>query len=158
MIQKYEGFLSNLFKSKDKKVKSDFRYWKDDKSPEKLRNYYVKVRELSNDCFIELEDRGYTIETKFDLNGTLYTQITKLKIEMGRFNKEMSYNFIDIKDDILSFHDRLEDDKDGIGDIEYSFVYNNDKGGFSCDYPKYEDFEKGDYDNREVTILTISFK
>jgi hypothetical protein len=138
MIQKYEGFLSNLFKKKPVvKINHD------------------SIIELSNDCFLELEDRGYKVKTKYDLNNELYTQITKDVTLRGR-GSEVPYNFIDIKDDVLSFYDRLKDYGDV--NINFAFVCNNDKGGFSCDYPKYEDFEKGDYDNREVTILTISFK
>lgn len=132
MIQKYEGFLSNLFKKK----------------PEPVKINHDMIIELSNDCFLELEDRGYKVKTKYDLNNELYTQITKDVIVRGR-----GYNFIDIKDDVLSFYDRLKD----YGDVNiiFAFVYDNDKGGLSCDQPKYEDFEKGDYDNREVIILTI---
>jgi hypothetical protein len=142
MIQKYEGFLSNLFKKK---------------SVEKVRKNYKDIVELSNDCFIELQDIGYTVETKYDLNEDIYVQITKHAFyKSGRVRPEdIPYRFIDVKDDVLSFHDRLKEQNIDIG---YSFVYENDKGGLSRDNPKYEDFEKGDYDNREVSILTIYIK
>jgi len=132
-----EGFLSNLFKKKPVvKINHD------------------SIIELSNDCFLEVKDRGYKVKTKYDLNNELYTQITKDVTLRGRVS-EVPYNFIDIKDDVLSFYDRLKDY--GVN-INFAFVYENDKGGLSCDNPKYEDFEKGDYDNREVSILTISIK
>jgi hypothetical protein len=140
MIQKYEGFLSNLFKKK----------------PEPVKINHDDIIELSNDCFIELKDRGYQVRTKYDLNNELYTQITKDVTLRGR-GSEVPYNFIDIKDDVLSFYDRLKDY--GVVNINFAFVYENDKDfGLSCDHPQYEEFEKGDYDNREVSILTITFK
>ena len=148
MIQKYEGFLSSLFKKKDEPVKTTVR------TP---LISYDGITELSNDSFIDLTDRGYTIKTKYDLNDELYVQITKHAFyKSGRVRPEdISYKFIDVKDDVLSFHDRLKEQNIDIG---YSFVYENDKGGLSCDNPTYDDFEKGDYDNREVSILTISIK
>jgi hypothetical protein len=142
MIQKYEGFLSNLFKKK---------------SVEQVRKNhdYKYIVELSNDSFIDLTDRGYTIKTKYDLNDELYVQITKHSFyRSGHIRPEdIPYKFIDVKDDVLSFHERLKEQNI---DIVYSFVYENDKGGLSCDNPTYDDFEKGYYDNREVSILTIS--
>jgi hypothetical protein len=144
MIQKYEGFLSNLFKKK---------------SVEQVRKNhdYKYIVELSNDSFIDLTDRGYTIKTKYDLNDDLYVQITKHAFyKSGRVRPEdIPYKFIDVKDDVLSFYDRLKEYDLNIK-FSVSFVYENDKGGLSCDYPTYDDFEKGYYDNREVSILTIS--
>ena len=141
MIQKYEGFLSNLFKKKVEPNKTPLIS-------------YESIVELSNDSFIDLTDRGYTIKTKYNLNEEIYTQITKHTFyRSGRIQqKDIPYKFIDFKDDVLSFSDRLKDY--GV-DVEYSFVYEDDKGGLSLDSPKYEDFDKGDYDNREVSILTI---
>ena len=141
MIQKYEGFLSNLFKKKVEPNKTPLIS-------------YESIVELSNDSFIDLTDRGYTIKTKYNLNEEIYTQITKHTFyRSGRIQqKDIPYKFIDVKDDLLSFSDRLKDY--GV-DVEYSFVYEDDKGGLSLDSPKYEDFDKGDYDNREVSILTI---
>ena len=141
MIQKYEGFLSNLF---NKKVEPN-------KTP---LISYESIVELSNDSFIDLTDRGYTIKTKYNLNEEIYTQITKHTFyRSGRIQqRDIPYKFIDVKDDLLSFSDRLKDY--GV-DVEYSFVYEDDKGGLSLDSPKYEDFDKGDYDKREVSILTI---
>jgi hypothetical protein len=144
MIQKYEGFLSNLFKKKPVEPV---------KEPS-ISN--EKLVELSNDSFIELVDDGYTVKNRY-MDGP-YVQITKHSFyRSGRIrqDKDIPYKFIDVKADVLAFHRRL---KDYDIDIEYSFVYENDKGGLSCDYPKYEDFEKGDYDNREVSILTIYIK
>ena len=125
---------------------------------------------MSNDSFIELVDDGYTVKNRY-MDGPLirlpvspyvqitngpYVQITKHSFyRSGSLGNCIPYKFIDVKADVLAFHSRL---KDYDIDIEYSFVYENDKGGFSCDYPKYEDFEKGDYDNREVSILTIYIK
>ena len=141
MIQKYEGFLSNLFKKKVEPNKTPLIS-------------YESIVELSNDSFIDLTDRGYTIKTKYNLNEEIYTQITKHTFyRSGRIQqRDIPYKFIDVKDDLLSFSDRLKDY--GV-DVEYSFVYEDDKGGLSLDSPKYEDFDKGDYDNREVSILTI---
>lgn len=141
MIQKYEGFLSNLFKKKVEPNKTPLIS-------------YESIVELSNDSFIDLTDRGYTIKTKYNLNEEIYTQITKHTFyRSGRIQqKDIPYKFIDVKDDVLSFSDRLKDY--GV-DVEYSFVYEDDKGGLSLDSPKYEDFDKGDYDKREVSILTI---
>ena len=111
---------------------------------------------MSNGSFQELIDSGYTIENvqnyswfrDEDLNvPNPYIQITK---QCRR--KEIPYKFIDVKDDVLSFHDRLKDY--GVS-INFTFVYENDKGGLSRDNPLYEDFERGDFDNREVSILTI---
>ena len=141
MIQKYEGFLSNLFKKKVEPNKTPLIS-------------YESIVELSNDSFIDLTDRGYTIKTKYNLNEEIYTQITKHTFyRSGRIQqKDIPYKVIDVKDDVLSFSDRLKDY--GV-DVEYSFVYEDDKGGLSLDSPKYEDFDKGDYDKREVSILTI---
>lgn len=138
MIKKYEGFLSNIFK---KKVE-----------PKKPLNPLINEEDIvkfSNEYFIELIDKEYTIETKHDLNDELYVQITK-----QRRKKDISYKFIDVKDDVLSFSDRL---KLYDIDVEYSFVYENNKGGLSLDRPTYEELERGDYDNREVNILTLRF-
>ena len=144
MIKKYEGFLSNIFKKK---------------SVEQVRKNhdYKYIVELSNDCFIEIQDRGYTVKTKYDLNGDIYVQITKHTFyKSGHIRPEdIPYKFIDVKDDVLSFYDRLKEYDLNIK-FSVSFVYENDKGGLSCDYPTYDDFEKGYYDNREVSILTIS--
>ena len=141
MIQKYEGFLSNLFKKKVEPNKTPLIS-------------YESIVELSNDSFIDLTDRGYTIKTKYNLNEEIYTQITKHTFyRSGRIQqKDIPYKFIDVKDDVLSFHDRLKEQNIDIG---YSFFHEHDKGGLSCDNPKYEDFDKGDYDKREVSILTI---
>jgi hypothetical protein len=148
MIQKYEGFLSNLFKKKNEPVKSIVR------TP---LISYESIVELSNDCFIDLQDRGYIVKTKYDLNEDIYVQITKHTFyKSGRVRPEdIPYKFIDVKDDVLSFYDRLKEYDSNIK-FSVAFVYENDKGGLSCDNPKYNDFEKGDYDNREVSILTIS--
>ena len=112
MIQKYEGFLSNLFKKKNEPVKPIVR------TP---LISYESIVELSNDCFIELQDRGYTVETKYDLNEDIYVQITKHTFyKSGRVRPEdIPYKFIDVKDDVLSFHDRLKEQNVDIG---YSFV------------------------------------
>ena len=94
MIQKYEGFLSSLFKKKVRK-NHDYKY----------------IVELSNDCFIEIQDRGYTVKTKYDLNGDIYVQITKHTFyKSGHIRPEdIPYKFIDVKDDVLSFYDRLKE-------------------------------------------------
>lgn len=136
MIQKYEGFL-NLFK-------------KNKKSSEVPSIGYEDMLKLSNDSFIELVDKGYTVKNKFN-EGDPYVQITKHRGSLQR-SIEIPYDFIDVKDDVLSFTDRIKDHKIN---VNYAFVYDNDMGGFSIDNPKYEDFENGDYDNRDVSILTI---
>lgn len=74
--------------------------------------------------------------------------------KLQRRKQDISYKFIDVKDDVLSFSDRL---KLYDIDVEYSFVYENNKGGLSLDRPTYEELERGDYDNREVSILTLRF-
>lgn len=145
MIQKYEGFFSNLFK---KKVVDPV------KNTPSIS--YDEIVEFINDSFIELIDNGYTVKNKYMVDP--YVQITKHPHIKGRLrqDKDIPYKLIDIKGDILSFHDRLKDY--GVISIEYAFVYENDKGGLSIDYPKYEELDNGLYDNREVNIFTINFK
>ena len=141
MIKKYEGFLSNIFKKKVELLP----LWE----PKKPLISEEDIIKFSNEYFIELIDKEYTIKTKHDLNDELYVQITK-----QRRRQDIPYKFIDVKDDVLSFSDRLK-----LYDInvEYSFVYENNNGGLSLDSPKYEELESGDYDNREVSILTLRF-
>ena len=111
---------------------------------------YDKVLELSNDCFVELVDKGYTVDNKYMENP--YVQITKLPIIIGRKDREYPYKFIDVKDDVLTFCDRVKE----LGvHVNFAYVYANDKGGLSIDKPTYEEIESGVYDNREVSILTL---
>lgn len=119
---------------------------------------YDDIVKLSNDSFMELEDIGYTIKTnKIDRSflGYMFVQIFKQSKRSHNQHFDNPYNFIDIKDDVLSFHDRL---KEYNANIVYSFVYENDEGGYSLDRPTYEDFEMGVYDKREVSIFTIYIK
>jgi hypothetical protein len=114
---------------------------------------YNKVIELSNDCFIDLTDSGYIVKNMFIHHGQdwePYIQITKH--HHGNKRKDIPYKFIDVKDDVLSFCDRV---KEYDISIEFAFVYENDKGGLSKDNPTYHDFNSGKYDDREVSILTI---
>lgn len=143
-VKKYEGFL-NFFRKKDKTTIPD----------ETIS--YDNVIELTKDSFIELVDKGYTVENKY--MEFPYVQITKDGIRVSMTNRgrvrnsiELPYKFIDVKDEVLSFCDRVME----LGvKIEIAYVYENDKGGYSSEKPTYEDLNNGLYDDREVSILTI---
>lgn len=136
MIKKYEGFLDFFRKKKPQ--------------PSKVSINYNEVIQLTKDSFAELVDNGWTVNNKY--MEFPYVQITKDKLIRRKVLQEVPYKFIDVKDDVLSFCDRVME----LGvEIEIAYVYENDKGGYSKDEPTYEDFESGKYDNREVSILTI---
>jgi hypothetical protein len=137
MIKKYEGFFSNIFKKKEVN-KKDINY-----------NEIVKI---SIETFTDLTDSGFSLKNSYDLNENFYVQITKHY--RGRQHKDIPYKFIKVKDDVLSFYDRVKEIEPDCN-IKFSFVYENKEGGLSSKSPKYEEFERGDYDNREVEILTI---
>ena len=139
MIKKYEGFL-DLFKKKSKDKYLD--------KPIRNRVNGDKIIELIDDSFIELVDNGYTVKNNYFYES--YVQITK---HNGiRKNRDIMYRFLDVKDNVLSFCDRL---KQYDINIDFGFVYENDKGGLSILKPTYEELDGGLYDNREVCILTL---
>jgi len=135
MIKTYEGFFDIFKRNKYTKTKGAD---------------YDKVLELSADCFVELVDKGYTVDNKYMENP--YVQITRHPITRGRKDKDYPYKFIDVKDDVLTFCDRLQELSVS---VNFAYVYANDKGGLSIDRPTYEEIESGTYDNREVSILTL---
>lgn len=133
MIKTYEGFFDIFKRNKYTKTKGAD---------------YDKVLELSADCFVELVDKGYTVDNKYMENP--YVQITRLKYKTTILPPK--FMFIDVKDDVLTFCDRLQELSVS---VNFAYVYANDKGGLSIDRPTYEEIESGTYDNREVSILTL---
>lgn len=136
MIKKYEGFLDFFRKKKPQ--------------PSKVSINYNEVIQLTKDSFAELVDNGWTVNNKY--MEFPYVQITKHNERRRKVAVDNPYRFIDVKDDVLSFCDRVRELDVEVG---FAFVYENDEGGYSKDEPTYEDFESGKYDNREVSILTI---
>jgi hypothetical protein len=105
---------------------------------------------ISDDVFANIKNR-YSINNH--TGGDTYVQIIK---GINRRNgSEIPYNFIEVKDDVLNFYDRL---KEYNLYVELSFVYENNTGGLSRDNPSYDDIKNGLYDKRKVSILTISAK
>jgi len=108
--------------------------------------------EISNDTFSNIINK-YSVKSSTGGLGNTYTQITK---GISRRNgSEIPYNFIEVKNEVLNFYDRL---KEYNIDLELSFVYENNTGGLSRDEPSYDDIKNGLYDKRQVSILTISAK
>ena len=110
--------------------------------------------EISNDTFSNIRNR-YSVKSSTGGLGNTYTQITKGINPANRNGNEIPYNFVEVKDDVLNFYDRLNEYNI---DLELSFVYENNTGGLSRDEPSYDDIKNGLYDKRQVSILTISAK
>jgi len=134
-LKTHEGFF-DFFKKKVNKKSID----------------YNQINDLVNDSFLELIDNGYTVKNGH--MGYPYIQITKHPYINGRLfkKKDIPYKFTDVKSDVLSFYDRMK--SHGV-DINFAYVYENDKGGLSIDKPTYQELESGLYDNRDVSILTL---
>lgn len=109
---------------------------------------------ISNDTFSNIRNR-YSVKSSTGGLGNTYTKIIKGINPANRNGNEIPYNFIEVKDDVLNFYDRL---KEYNIDLKLSFVYENNTGGLSRDEPSYDDIKNGLYDKRQVSILTISAK
>lgn len=144
--------ILNVSKNEVKTNEGFFDFFKRKKKVEVERKPidYNEIKDIVRDSFVDLTDTGYTVKTKVMDN--LYVQITKHNERRRKVAVDNPYKFIDVKDDVLSFCDRVRELDVEVG---FAFVYENDEGGFSKDKPTYEDFESGKYDNREVSILTI---
>ena len=135
MIRKNEGFL-DMFRSK-KTNKSNI-------------DVFSKMKEVSEDTFVDITWSGYSVKNSSGVGMTEpYVQIVK---GVNRKGIEIPFKFKDVKDDVLTFHDRMKEENIN---LEFSFVYENDEGGFSSIKPSYDDLEKGIFDDKEVSILTI---
>jgi len=138
MIRKYEGFLDRYLGLKVKQVKRN------------IIDIFNKMKELSEDTFVDIIWNGYSVKNSSGDGMTEpYVQIVK---GVNKKGIEIPFKFKDVKDDILTFFNRMKDENIN---LEFAFVYENNQGGFSSIKPKYEDLEKGLYDEKEVSILTI---
>lgn len=140
MIRKYESFLDIFRKSKRQNVSMK-------QIKKSLKDVFYKMKEISEDTFFDI---GYSVKNSTGDGMTLpYVQIVK---GVNRKGIEIPFNFKDVKDDVLTFHNRMKEEDIN---LEFAFVYENDKGGLSSEKPTYDDLESGLYDEREVSILTI---
>ena len=105
---------------------------------------------ISNDTFSNIRNR-YSVKSSTGVSGNTYTQI----IKGIRNGTEIPYNFLEVKDEVLNFYDRL---KEYNIDLKLSFVYENNTGGLSRDEPSYDDIKNELYDKIQVSMLTISAK
>ena len=138
MIRKYEGFLDRYLGLKVKQVKRN------------TIDIFNKMKELSEDTFVDTIWNGYSVKNSSGDGMTEpYVQIVK---GVNKKGIEIQFKFKDVKDDILTFFNRMKDENIN---LEFAFVYENNQGGLSSIKPKYEDLEKGLYDEKEVSILTI---
>lgn len=109
---------------------------------------FLNFLKISNDIFSNIKNK-YSIENHISgLDDMIYVQITK-----GiRDGVEIPYNFIEVKDNVLTFLDMIK--KHNLI-FRLAFVSENNTGGFSSEEPSYDDIKNGLYDKRQVSILTI---
>lgn len=140
-----------------------------------LSEIYPKISEISLDCFQDIKDEGFRVDSK---EWNITTSQSYIQVNIHKFKSTTLYdhtpaleydmfNFSEIKSNVLQFYNMVGDYYD-IKNIESHMVDPDLKWGSIIKYfpmskyghldPKYKDIMKGRCDDIKLKMFTIKLK